>query len=62
MQLLNSRMVMSTFLQGMDEVIASDGQSVTVAGHDPHIEGSRTGDAASPVAIAGARPWMECSP
>jgi hypothetical protein len=46
--------------QCVDEVVAADRQGVAVAGDDPHRQVG-TG-VARPVAIAGARPWIECMP
>jgi hypothetical protein len=46
--------------QRVDEVVATDRQRVAVTGDDPHVEvGAAT---ATPVAMAGARPWMLCMP
>jgi hypothetical protein len=44
----------------VDEVVAADREGVAVAGDDPHRQVGRL--VARPVAIAGARPWIECMP
>jgi hypothetical protein len=46
--------------QRVDQVVAADRQAVAVTRHDPHVEVGRA--TARPVAMAGARPWMECIP
>jgi hypothetical protein len=46
--------------QRVDQVVAADRQRVAVAGDDPDRQVGR--DADRPVAIAGARPWIECIP
>ncbi len=46
--------------QAMDEVIATDTQRITIARYDPNRQLGRV--SLRPVAIAGARPWIECTP
>lgn len=46
--------------QGVDEVVAADGQRVAVAGDDP--DGQVAAGGREPCGDGGARPWMECIP
>jgi hypothetical protein len=47
--------------QRVDEVVAADRQPVAVTGDDEHLE-VRPATRPCPVAIAGARPWIEWNP
>ena len=45
--------------EGVDQMVATDGEGVTVTGDHPHRE---VGPVATIPEAMAARPWMECIP